>query len=86
MREGVYTLAISDQIRIMNSLLDKIKTDVHRQYEKLPNKTKDIINAYEPLFEMINAWTESRELTVFSTNYDCVIEEFCSAQSRVYFD
>lgn len=77
---------LSDQMKLMEQLEDKIKSDIFRQYEFSPSEVENISKAYGSLIELISNFTSDNELSIFTTNYDRVIEEFCECNSYSYVD
>ncbi len=77
---------LPDLLRLADKLEDRIQSDVYRQYEFSPKTLDSVINAYEPLMEMIFLRREDNEIPVFTTNYDRVIEEFCSHSEYLCVD
>ena len=77
---------VNDELRIIENLMDRIRDDVYRQYEFLPSTIEQITEAYFPLFEMIFEWRNDIEVPVFTTNYDCVVEEFCHSNEITCID
>ena len=77
---------LSDQMKLMEQLEDKIKSDIFRQYEFSPSSVKDIDAAYGSLIKLISQVTTDNELSIFTTNYDRVIEEFCEGNDYLYED
>lgn len=58
-------------------LKQSIISELHSQYSFNPDTKQSVIDAYEPLFEMLKDVNERSSVEVFTTNYDRVIEEFC---------
>ena len=77
---------LSEQLKTVDSLEDKIQSDIYRQYEFLPNTIDAVTDAYEPLLEMISALRGDNEIPIFTTNYGRVIEEFCHRNGLICVD
>lgn len=69
---------LHDQMKIAEKLEDKILDDIYRQYEFNPGTIDSITGVYEPLMGMLSSLRGDNEIPIFTTNYDRIIEEFCS--------
>jgi hypothetical protein len=75
---------LHDQLIIADLLKEKILDDIYRQYEFDPKTIDTVVQAYEPLVEMISILRGDAEVPIFTTNYDRVIEEFSNQASGIY--
>jgi hypothetical protein len=66
-----------DLLNSIEQLRGKIQSDVFRQYQFNPNSIESISLAYKPLIELLFSITNNSPLSIFTTNYDRVIENFC---------
>jgi len=58
------------------SLKERIRTSLHTQYEFDPNKLNKVLGSYGALLNRLAIFNGNRQLDIFTTNYDRVIEEF----------
>lgn len=70
----------------MEKLRDRIQSDVFRQYEFNPTTISTITQVYEPLVEMLLDLSNYKEIPIFTTNYDRVIEECCRSNNLTCVD
>jgi len=70
----------------MEKLRDRIQSDVFRQYEFDPTTIGPITQVYSPLVEMLSLLSNYKEIPIFTTNYDRVIEEFCRSNKLTCID
>ena len=61
----------------MSRLRDKLIEDVYRQYQFREDKKEEICTTYWPLIDFLFSYNHSHELSIFTTNYDRVIEKLC---------
>src|SRR4030065_1868015 len=74
---GETASSFSDLLHSAKRLRDKIQEDVFRQYEFNPDSLVKINDVYSPLIQNLMANNIERYLSIFTTNYDRVIESFC---------
>lgn len=70
---------LSDQLKIAETLEDRIHDDIYRQYEFSPSSIASVDDAFNPFLSMISAKRGDQEIPIYTTNYDRVIEEYSSA-------
>lgn len=64
-------------------LRDKLIDDIYRQYEFDDNRIDLICRTYKPLINLLYSYKGVSELSIFSTNYDCSIENLCYNSSSM---
>lgn len=65
-------------IEVGLSLRELIRGEIFLQYELNPERRNAVLDAYEQLFTLVGDYQkEGTGFTVFTTNYDRVIEDFC---------
>jgi len=73
-----------DFIRWCRSLKDTIISELHRQYEFDRTKLKKVTDAYDPVFGELSMSKDIQHIDVFTTNYDSVIEHYCTNGMKTY--
>jgi NAD-dependent SIR2 family protein deacetylase len=80
------SITFLEMLNSMEKLRDRIQSDVFRQYEFNPTTITTITQEYSPLVKMLLTLSNHKEIQIFTTNYDCVIEEFCRANKLTCLD
>ncbi len=75
---------LRNMLLITKNLRNKIQEDVFPQYQFNPQTMQKINEIYAPLMSFLLQSSENYELSVFTTNYDQVIENLCS-QNKIDF-
>ncbi len=70
-------LPFIDVLGALSNLRNKLIDDIYRQYEFRENKVDDICKVYSPLIELLFFLNQTSVVSVFTTNYDRVIEKMC---------
>lgn len=65
-----------DMLDYMESLREKVIDDVYHQYGFENKKIEKVCQTYQPLISLLMSLNQN-ETSIFTTNYDKVIEKFC---------
>ncbi len=70
----------------MSRLRTKLLNDIYRQYEFNENKIFNICQVYVPFLDNLFSLNQSNKLSVFTTNYDRIIEKLCYRENISVID
>jgi hypothetical protein len=70
----------NDFASAVSKLVDEIRDAVYRYYEFDPSLENKAVSYYDPIFAILRE-VDGRDIPVFTTNYDKVIEMFVNAHS-----